>query len=163
MSPLSGSHRSSRESASFGADARINDRLLIGNPDNQRANMSESEIELPVDSESPGRAREALAGFRDRMEESSFIDAQWMLSELISDVVISGEEEHPVRVRIEIRGDCLHVEVTEDALVYRLRSRRPEPGEPGWGLYLTRVLAQWWGTRHEGERGCVWFQASLAR
>jgi hypothetical protein len=121
------------------------------------------EIELPVSLDSPGRAREALGEFRDRIEDPSFLDAQWMLSELVCDVVISGEMDRSVSLRIEVRGDCLHIEVSEGALAYKLRSRRPEPGGPGWGLYLTRVLARWWGTRHEGERGCVWFQASLAR
>jgi hypothetical protein len=84
-----------------------------------------------------------------------------MLSELISDVVISEERDHPLNLRIETRGDCLHIEVSEGALAYKLRSRRPAPGEPGWGLYLTRAHARWWGSRHEGERGTVWFQTPL--
>jgi hypothetical protein len=125
--------------------------------------MSDSlEIELPVKPESPGRARVALGSFHDRMDEATFLDAQWMLSELVSDVVVAEAQDDRMSLRIEVRGDCLHVEVSEGALAYKLRSRRPEPGEPGWGLHLTRELAQWWGTRHEGEHGCVWFQASLA-
>ena len=56
-----------------------------------------------------------------------------MLSELVSDVVIAEEHGNRMSLRIEIRGDSLHVEVSEGALAYKLRSRRPEPGEPGWG------------------------------
>ena len=121
-------------------------------------------IELPIRPESAGWAREAVGEFRDHLDESSFIDLQLMVSELVSDAVrAEAEGEQEIAIRIEARDRRIHVEVREGAIAYRLRSRRPEIGERGWGLYLTRILANRWGTRHEDDRGCVWLQMRLAQ
>jgi len=121
-------------------------------------------IELPIRPESAGWAREALGEFRDQLDESSFIDLQLMVSELVSDVVhAEAEAEDEISIRIEARDRRIHVEVREGAIAYKLRSRRPALGDAGWGLYLTRVLADQWGTRHQGGRGCVWLQMPLAQ
>ena len=121
-------------------------------------------IELPIRPESARWAREALAEFRDHLDEASFIDLQLMVSELVSDAVRAEaeDEQHEIAIRIEARDELIHVEVREGEIAYRLRSRRPEPGERGFGLYLIRILADRWGTRHEGERGCVWLQMPMA-
>jgi anti-sigma regulatory factor (Ser/Thr protein kinase) len=120
-------------------------------------------IELPISPESAGWARKAVGEFRDRLDESSFVDLQLMVSELVSDAVhAEAGEEHEIAIRIEARHRRIHVEVQEGAIAYRLRSRRPEPGDAGWGVYLTRVLADRWGTSHQGDRGCVWLEMPLA-
>ena len=121
-------------------------------------------IELPIRPESAGRAREAVGEFRDHLDESSFLDLRLMVSELVSDAVLTeAGSEQKIAIRIETRDRRIHVEVQEGAIAYRLRSRRPEPGEAGWGMYLTGVLADRWGIRHDDDRGCVWLQTRLAQ
>jgi anti-sigma regulatory factor (Ser/Thr protein kinase) len=121
-------------------------------------------IELPIRPESAGRAREAVGEFRDHLDESSLIDLRLMVSELVSDAVrAEAGNEHAIAIRIEARDRRIHVEVQEGAIAYRLRSRRPEPGEAGWGMYLTGLLADRWGIRHDDDRGCVWLQTRLAQ
>jgi anti-sigma regulatory factor (Ser/Thr protein kinase) len=121
-------------------------------------------IELPTRPESARWAREALGEFRGHLDESSFIDLQLMVSELVSDAIrAEAEDEREIAIRIETRGRRIHVEVREGEIAYRLRSRRPEPGDRGFGLYLTRVLADRWGTHHQNDRGCVWLQMPLAQ
>jgi anti-sigma regulatory factor (Ser/Thr protein kinase) len=126
--------------------------------------MSDSlSIELPIKPENAAWAREAVGEFRDHLDESSFIDLQLMVSELVADAVrAEAGKEQEIAIRIEARDRQIHVEVQEGAIAYRLRSRRPEPGEAGWGMYLIGMLADRWGTRHEGNRGCVWLQMRLA-
>lgn len=121
-------------------------------------------IELPIRPESARWAREAVGEFRDRLDESSFLDLQLMVSELVSDAVRAEAEDaqHQIAIRIEARDRRIHAEVREGEIAYRFRSRRPEPGDRGFGLYLTRILADRWGTHHQDERGCVWLQMPLA-
>ena len=121
-------------------------------------------IELPIRPESAGWAREAVGEFRDHLDEASFIDLRLMVSELVSDAVrAEAGSEREIAIRIEARDRCIHVELQEGTLAYRLRSRRPEPGEAGWGMYITGVLADRWGIRHDNDRGCVWLQTRLAQ
>ena len=71
-----------------------------------------------------------------------------MVSELVSDAVrAEAGKEQEIAIRIEARDRHIHVEFQEGAIAYRLRYRRPEPGEAGWGIYLTGVLADRWGIR----------------
>jgi anti-sigma regulatory factor (Ser/Thr protein kinase) len=119
-------------------------------------------VELPLGPDSPGWARQALAEFRGYVSEEAFIDLQLVVSELVADAVLGASEASEIKLRIEIQEGRIHVLVREGAQAYKHRSRRPELGEAGWGMYLTRILARRWGTHHEGERGCVWVQMPLA-
>jgi hypothetical protein len=53
--------------------------------------------------------------------------------------------------------------MTQGSAAYQLRSRRPEPGQPGWGLHLAGRLARRWGLRRERDRATVWLEMPLAR
>jgi anti-sigma regulatory factor (Ser/Thr protein kinase) len=120
-------------------------------------------IELPVKPQSARWAREAVGEFRHHLDESSFLDLQLMVSELVSDAVrAEAEDEQEIAIRIEARDRRIRVEVREGAIAYRLPSRRPEPGDRGFGLHLTSILAAWWGSSRQGERGCVWLQMPMA-
>jgi hypothetical protein len=120
-------------------------------------------IQMPVKPESAAWAREALGEFHEKLDRSSFIDLQLMVSELVADAIHAEPgDEHEIAVRVDVRDRRIHVEVEEGAIAYRLRSRRPEPGEPGWGTYLIGVLADRWGIHHQGERGYVWLEMGLA-
>ena len=120
-------------------------------------------IDLAVKPDSASWAREALGEFRDYLDRASYIDVQLMLSELINDAVLSDTDlNRTIAVRFEVPRDRLHVSVTEGDEAYELDSRRPEPGERGWGPYLTRILAEWRGMKHEDNHGSVWFQIPVA-
>lgn len=120
-------------------------------------------VDLPIRPESARWAREAVEEFRDQLDEASLIDLKLMVSELVADAVrAEPADAHEIRIRIEVVDRRIHLEVREGAIAYQLRSRRPEPGENGWGIYLTRILADRWGTHHQGKEGCVWLQMPLA-
>jgi anti-sigma regulatory factor (Ser/Thr protein kinase) len=120
-------------------------------------------VELPVKPESAGWSREALREFRDWLESDVFIDLQLVVSELVADAVRSEEKgSRPIVLRIELGDRHMRVEVRDGAAAYKLRPRRPELGERGWGVYLTRILAQQWGSLHEDSRGYVWVEMPLA-
>jgi anti-sigma regulatory factor (Ser/Thr protein kinase) len=120
-------------------------------------------VELPPKPESAGWSREALREFRDRLESDAFIDLQLVVSELVADAVRSEEKgSRPIILRFELDDRHLRIEVRDGAAAYELRPRRPELGERGWGVYLTRTLAQHWGSLHEDSRGCVWVEMPLA-
>ena len=74
-------------------------------------------IELPIRPESAGWAREAVGEFRDHLDESSFIDLQLMVSELVADAVrAEAGKEQKIAIRIEARDRHIHVELQEGAL-----------------------------------------------
>jgi anti-sigma regulatory factor (Ser/Thr protein kinase) len=119
-------------------------------------------VEMPVKPESAGWSREALAEFRDRLGSEAFIDLQLVVSELVADAVRTDEtNSDPIVLQIELDDECVRVAVSEGAAAYELRSRRPDFGQRGWGVYLARILGQRWGSSHEGTRGCVWVQVPL--
>jgi anti-sigma regulatory factor (Ser/Thr protein kinase) len=126
--------------------------------------MQESlSVELPVEPRSAAWAREALADFRDRLQGDAFIDLQLIVSELVADAVRGDEgTSEPIVLRIELLDRHIQVAVREGGRAYGPVSRRPQPGERGWGLHLAGVLAEHWGSRHEADRGCVWVQMPLA-
>ena len=69
---------------------------------------------------------------------------------------------HDVSLRIELRDRRIWVSAIEGAVAYKPKSRRPQLGEPGWGLHLARVLAQRWGSRHDAEHGSIWVEMELS-
>jgi anti-sigma regulatory factor (Ser/Thr protein kinase) len=120
-------------------------------------------VELPVNPESASRSREALAEFRGRLDREAFVDLRLIISELVADAVRAAQEpENPIALEVELRDGHIQVDVRDGAEAYELGSRRPELGERGWGVQFARILAQHWGSRHEGDRGRVWAQMPLA-
>jgi anti-sigma regulatory factor (Ser/Thr protein kinase) len=120
-------------------------------------------VELPAKPESARWSREALREFRDRLEGDAFIDLQLLVSELVADAVRSEEKDsRQITLRIELGDRHLRVEVRDGAAAYELRPRRPELGEWGWGVYLTRTLARHWGSLHGDSHGSVWVEIPLA-
>src|SRR3954447_8653118 len=111
-------------------------------------------IELPLESRSARRAREQLEPFRTALDETSFFDLRLLLSELVIEALHAESEAQGGRIemRVELRDDRVHAEISEGGAAYRLIPRRPEPGEPGWGLDLVRRLSSRWGVRREPGR-----------
>jgi hypothetical protein len=119
-------------------------------------------IELPLEPASARRAREQLEPFREALDEISFFDLRLLVSELIVEALNAESGNHDARVglRAELRGGRVRVEVAEGDGAFRLPSRRPEPGEAGWGLYLVGRLSSRWGLRRGPERSSVWLEVT---
>jgi anti-sigma regulatory factor (Ser/Thr protein kinase) len=116
-------------------------------------------IDLPVEPESARRAREQLKTFRSALDDTSFVDLCLLVDELVVEV-LHGKEQSPgpIELRAEIDGDRVKVAVAEGRGAYRLPSRRPEPGDPGFGLHLVQRLSDRWGMRREAGKATVWLE-----
>ncbi len=117
-------------------------------------------LELPLEPESAGRAREALQVFRGVLDEDSYADLLLLVSELIADAVHAEPDPAGKKVRLEAesRGARVRVAVIDAAPGYPLRSRRPEPGRPGFGIHLVQRLADRWGTQRAPTGTSVWLE-----
>ena len=108
--------------------------------------MSEKElsVELPMRPESAKRARDALRRFCPQLEEAALSDAQLLVSELFADVLVreSDPELPPMTLNAELRRGYIHVSMLAGAAAFQLDSRPFDPGEPGWGMHLIKVLAE---------------------
>jgi anti-sigma regulatory factor (Ser/Thr protein kinase) len=126
--------------------------------------MSDSlSITLPIKPESAGWAREALAEFRDHLELGAFTDLRLIVSELVADAVrAEAEGSDSIDVRVEVRDRDIQVVVIDGEAAYRLPPRRPALGEPGWGFFLTRLLAARWEHQRDGARSGVCVEMPLA-
>jgi hypothetical protein len=114
-------------------------------------------IDLPLEAESARRAREQLAPFAALLDEASFFDLRLLVSELVAEA-LNPESQDPgsrVGLRAELNGGGIHVEVTHPGDGYRAPAGRPEPGEPGWALYLAQQLRHRWTLGHDGEQAVV--------
>jgi anti-sigma regulatory factor (Ser/Thr protein kinase) len=120
-------------------------------------------IDLPLEPESARRAREQLKSFRDSVDDAMFIDLCLLVDELIVEALHgNAESEHGGPGDIELRAECdggrVHVMVAEGRGSYHLPSRRPEPGDPGFGLHLVQRLSDRWGIRRDHGRATVWLE-----
>ena len=121
-------------------------------------------IDLPPEPASARRAREELDCFRESLDSVSFIDLCLLVDELIVEALQdSGDDSPPARhgpikLRAELEADRIRVAVAEGGGAYRLPSRRPEPGDAGFGLHLVQRLSDRWGMRRERDRATVWLE-----
>jgi anti-sigma regulatory factor (Ser/Thr protein kinase) len=127
--------------------------------------MNESvAIDLPLEPESARRARNQLEPFRNALDEVSYIDLCLLVDELVVEALHDRGAHampEPLRIRAELDGDRVRVAVAEGSGAYRLPSRRPEPGDPGFGLHLVQRLSDRWGMRRERGRATVWLEMML--
>jgi len=119
------------------------------------------EIELPLEPESAQRARSAIAPLGAHADVSSFDDVRLMVSELVCDALAT--EPRPadgaITMEAEVSGGLTQVKVRFDGLILRLPATKPQPAEPGWGVYLVQTLATRWGRGRENGSTFVWFEA----
>ena len=123
--------------------------------------MSETlAIDLLPEPESAGRARRCLTTFRSSLDETSFVDLCLLVDELIVEAIRAGNGETvgPIELRAEGDGDHVRVVIAEGGGAYRLPSRRPEPGDPGFGMALVQRLSDRWGMRRDRGRATVWLE-----
>jgi anti-sigma regulatory factor (Ser/Thr protein kinase) len=122
--------------------------------------MSEAvAIDLPLEPESARRAREQLKSFRSSVDESTFIDLCLLVDELVVEALhgsSDGKAPYDIRLRAQLEHDRVHVAMEEGGGAYHLPSRRPEPGDPGFGLHLVQRLSDRWGIRRDRDQATVW-------
>lgn len=94
------------------------------------------------------------------MDETSFVDLCLLVDELVVDALRAAGDNGvgPIELRAEQAGDRVRVVIAEGGSAYRLPSRRPEPGDPGFGLHLVQRLSDRWGMRRDRDRATVWLE-----
>ena len=112
-------------------------------------------VELASDTEAPARARAALEPLRGSLPREGFGDLRLMVSELVADDVRrQPDEDGSIRLEAELSDGRVRVELVEGWADDPDGPReRPEPGAPGWGVYLADRLADRWGIDDDGEQG----------
>lgn len=121
-------------------------------------------VELPLEPESARRAREQLERFRSSLDEISYEDLRLLVHELVIEV-LSAEPDpggETIGLQAEVRGDHIRVEMAQGEASYRLPSRRPDPGDPGFALHLVQRLADRWGLRRSRNGACVWLEMPMS-
>jgi anti-sigma regulatory factor (Ser/Thr protein kinase) len=67
-----------------------------------------------------------------------------------------------IRLRVEVTGRLLRVEVSDPGEGFGATIPQPTVGEPGgWGLFLTERLADRWGIDRDGGWTTVWLERDL--
>jgi hypothetical protein len=114
-------------------------------------------IELPLEPASARRARAALDPLRAHVDDSSFDVLRLLVSELVCDALAiqPANPGTPIALRAEVRDGSAMVRV--DGAAIRLPARKPELGNPGWGVYLVQRLATRWGAVRDWDGMQVWF------
>jgi anti-sigma regulatory factor (Ser/Thr protein kinase) len=105
-------------------------------------------------------ARLALADLDSKLDPSTAFDVRLLVSELVTNSVqhASVGAEESVRLHVDIRGECVRVEVSDSGPGFEPREPLPDAvTDSGWGLFLVNQLADRWGVEREGE-SCVWFE-----
>lgn len=118
-------------------------------------------IDLPLEPESARRAREQLKPFRSSVDERTFGDLCLLVDELVVEALHGdGDSPNPddISLRAELDSGRIRVAVAQGSNAYHLPSRRPEPGDPGFGLHLVQRLSDRWGLRREREHATVWLE-----
>jgi anti-sigma B factor antagonist len=122
------------------------------------------ELELPVDAQSPARARgeirELMAG-RDQIQTA---DVVLLASEIVTNAVVhpTSRSAGGVGLRIFTYPEGIRVEVEDGGAGFDpAKPPVPQP-ERGRGLFLVDRFASRWGTEHvaddRGQRFVVWFE-----
>lgn len=116
-------------------------------------------FELPIKPGSVRRARSLVAGVRDYLDQTTYVDLRLMVSELVADAVRAGAHgRNEIALRVEVHDDDLEAVVVDGGAAYELRAREPEAGELGWGIHFVRLLADRWAVRHDRDRSSVWLR-----
>lgn len=106
--------------------------------------MAAREIELPRDPTCAVRARrwlEAAAG--SHVPSEALDDAKLVATELVENALIHGAGK--IWLRLDIAGDRLRLEVTDEGQGAAIKIREQGPELGGWGLVLVDRLATRWG------------------
>ena len=121
-------------------------------------------VELPLDPEAPARARAALEPLRESLPSQEFGDLRLLVSELVVDDLRAqpGADDREIHLEARLRDDVLRIELVEGWTWSAEATDRPEPGEPGWGIYLAGLLADRWGVDPVADGARLWVEKLVA-
>jgi anti-sigma regulatory factor (Ser/Thr protein kinase) len=114
------------------------------------------QVALPRARFAPGDARRALRNVcADHVEEDLLVDAELLVSELVTNAIRHGRGEISLCARVD--EDRLLVEVIDEGSGFEHELRRREFEQVGgWGLDIVDDVSSRWGV-HEGTTH-VWFE-----
>jgi anti-sigma regulatory factor (Ser/Thr protein kinase) len=114
------------------------------------------QVALPRARFAPGDARRALRNVcADHVEEDLLVDAELLVSELVTNAIRHGRGEISLCARVD--DDRLLVEVIDEGSGFEHELRRREFEQVGgWGLDIVDDVSSRWGV-HEGTTH-VWFE-----
>lgn len=111
--------------------------------------------ELPRDATAPGAGRWYVREVASSDREA--VDAELVVSELITNAWQHGYGGEPIILRAEIREDALHIEVCGHAQgIPAIQPSTDPTATTGRGLLLIEELVQAWGYERSGDLVCVW-------
>ena len=121
------------------------------------------EVEAAAGQHAPAVARAAverwLAG---RVSERLYDDVRLLVSELVTNSVRHAEltRDATIRVGVAMVDGVVRIEVEDpgDGAIVAVPPDRVHGG--GFGLYLVEILAERWGTTHDGKT-CVWAELAV--
>jgi anti-sigma regulatory factor (Ser/Thr protein kinase) len=108
----------------------------------------------------PRAARAALAGFDHGLSPRRLLDAELLLSELVSNAVKYGGDGD-LTLHLERVDHCFRAEVVDqgDGFPFERRDADDLRTPGGWGLHMVETLSDRWGA-HRGSTH-VWFELAL--
>jgi serine/threonine-protein kinase RsbW len=117
------------------------------------------QVELARDSVAPGDARRALRNLcADHVEDDLLVDAELLVSELVTNALRHGQGEISLRARVD--EEHLRVEVIDAGSGFAHDLRQSDVEQVGgWGLDIVDVVSSRWGVLEGATH--VWFE--LAR
>ena len=119
-------------------------------------------LTLPARPEAASAARRALAALNGDLHlisESRLLDAQLLVTELVTNAVRHGATTS-VELRVRATPRTLRVDVEHAGASFDGRARtEPSPERAGgWGLRIVDVVAHDWGVEGDDGRTSVWFE-----
>jgi integral membrane sensor domain MASE1 len=121
-------------------------------------------VELEPGPGCPADARAALSPLVDVLAAEAYSDLRLQVSELVTNSVRHAQLRpgELIRLRVEVTGRLLRVEVSDPGEGFGATIPQPTVGEPGgWGLFLTERLADRWGIDRDGGWTTVWLERDL--
>jgi anti-sigma regulatory factor (Ser/Thr protein kinase) len=122
------------------------------------------EMEVAAGELAPARAREAVERWLSGRVSGTLVDdVRLLVSELVTNSVrharLTGDAT--IRVSVAIVGGMVRVEVEDpgDGAIAAVPPDREHGG--GFGLYLVEILAERWGSSHDGKT-CVWAELAVS-
>lgn len=131
-----------------------------------RADILDAELPPTVAAPSIARRLVRLAG--SELSRRSLDDAQLLVSELVSNLLVAASEPHPIRLRIHAHGSLSlavgELPVGSDAMPSAVRPAsiaKTVPDDFPWGYGLVWALADAWGVSARDGRTSAWAELRL--
>ncbi len=113
-----------------------------------------------IRAENPAYARQIVRASLPGVTTEVVETAQLLVSELVTNAIVHGSGDPTLL--LDIRADCLHVEVHDSDTSLDLEPLQGEPSrERGRGLAIVNALASSWGVQPRSDGKAAWFDLDL--